>query len=236
VKSSNLSLAQIINRAVDVRLADLHTAMPARVLRYDAELQQVDVQPLIKVVYENEDGEQVSEALPVIVNVPVMFPSAGGFHITFPVKAGDEDGDTVCVLCSEASLDKWLTQGGLVDPIDPRRHHLSDAVAVLGLRDFAHALSDVPVDAMSMGKQGGPVIHIDGTKVKIGSAEETELEPAGLGQSIQTALNNLANAIATHTHTVTVAVAGASGTGTTAPSGTTPVVPTVTSSMVQVKK
>src|SRR5688572_20732449 len=107
MKIRQLTLAQVISRAIDVRLTDMHTNFPARVVRYDADSQQVDVQPLVQAVFEDEAGERRSEPLPIITSVPVVFPGAGGYRITFPIKAGDQDGDTVLIVCSEASLDVW---------------------------------------------------------------------------------------------------------------------------------
>jgi hypothetical protein len=55
-----------------------------------------------------------------------------------------------------------------VDPVSTRRHHLSDAVACLGLYDSQHALGTTPpANALSLGADGGPELQIDGTNVNV---------------------------------------------------------------------
>jgi hypothetical protein len=70
------------------------------------------------------------ESLPVITDVPVVFPGAGDYSVTFPIAKGD----TVLLIFAEGSLDQWLTKGGEVDPQDDRRFSLTDAIAIPSLR------------------------------------------------------------------------------------------------------
>lgn len=226
--TQDYTLAGVITHAVDRRLANVHTCIPAKVTRYDETLQQVDAQPLVKAVYRNEQGEQLVESLPLVVNVPVMFPGAGKYRITFPVEVDT----TVLLLFTEASLDKWLAQGGEVDPLDGRRFHLSDGIALLGLHDFAHALASAPLDRMTIGDDTGLQIHIDGSKVKLGSNVTAELEPVALGLAVETALTSIRTFINTHTHSGVTTGAGASG----PPAAPLAALPDVKSTSVDVKK
>lgn len=123
------SMAEVIKQAIETRLSDLHTALPGTITRYDSAKQQCDVQPNIKRKYVT--GQLVD--IPVIPNVPVVFQRSEKAFISFPLKAGDQ----VLLVFSERSLDRWLVSGGQVDPADPRKHHLTDAVAVPGLYPFS---------------------------------------------------------------------------------------------------
>lgn len=166
--SSTPSLLEVLRAVVEARLADVRVSMPARVVSYDATRQAVSVKPIIRQGRIDSTGERVADSLPVIENVPVVFPGAGGFRVTFPVAAGD----TVLLVFSEQSLDKWLALGGRdTDPLDDRRHDLTDAVAVPGLRSFADALDSAPTDSMSIGKDGGPTIEITDSEIKAGGTE-----------------------------------------------------------------
>jgi hypothetical protein len=122
------------------------------------------VQPLIE---SRNSADETSTKLPVIRNVPVKFPRAGKFRITFPV----DKGDTVHLEFCERSIATWLASGapsGSVDPGDIRRFALSDAVACLGLYDSKHALQNQPPSgAMSIGEDGGCEIKIDGNDVTV---------------------------------------------------------------------
>jgi len=77
--------------------------------------------------------------LPLLVDVPVVFPRGGGVTLTFPVKAGDE-----CQLIfNDRCIDFWWQSGGVQLPVDPRQHDLSDAVAIVGLQSQAKKISNI---------------------------------------------------------------------------------------------
>lgn len=178
-----LSLAELLQKAIASRLLDVHTAIPGRVQSYDASTQTADVQPLIKAKHRGEDSSLVTESLPVIPHVPVVFPGAGGMRITFPMQRGD----TVLLVFSEASLDIWQNQGGgPVDPLDVRRFHLSDAIAIPGLHD----------DKTPWG-------HADAGVVTIGSDSAANSDFAALAAKCDERFQHLENALNTHQHVET---------------------------------
>jgi len=130
-------LARVISDAVRYHLGEVNTAIPARILKYDPTKQEAEVQPLIKRRYK--DGVAVSRA--PITGVPVVFPAAGGGIITFPVQVGD----TVLLIFSQRSIDRWVrSEGGEVDPLDNRKHDISDAMAIPGLFTLNQALQSDP--------------------------------------------------------------------------------------------
>mgnify|MGYP000154890473 FL=1 len=224
----NTTLQDLLARFRESMVADLHTALPGKIVKYDESTQKADVQPLIKERYTDESGAQQSRELPVIPSVPVQFPGAGGYRITFPVAVGD----TGLIMFAEASLDKWLVSGGTVDPADERRHDLTDAVFLPGLRDFGHALTSAPTDRATFGKDDGLQIHVDGSKIRIGSNSPIELEKAVCGDTLWnylTALSGLVVWLASHTHPTP---AGASSAPTNPPPSPTD----FRSTSVEVKK
>lgn len=137
---STPTLASALKEIIKAQVVDVHVSMPAKVISYNSNQQSVNVQPLLRKAFLDEAGERQIESLPVIGDVPVVFPGSGGTRIIFPISAGD----TVLLIFSEASLDKWLVRGGEVDPEDDRHHALSDAVAIPGLQDFAHVSTASP--------------------------------------------------------------------------------------------
>lgn len=226
----NTTLQDLLARFRESMVADLHTALPGKIVKYDESTQKADVQPLIKERYTDESGAQQSRELPVIPSVPVQFPGAGGYRITFPVAVGD----TGLIMFAEASLDKWLVSGGTVDPAEERRHDLTDAIFLPGLRDFGHALTSAPTDRATFGKDDGLQIHVDGSKIRIGTTTAVQLEKHPNGETLKSILDTLIAWANTHTHPTP---AGASSAPTVPPF---PLDPTPTSGLlsqsVEVKK
>jgi len=118
--------AEIIEGAINSKLLQLHTAIPAQVVSYNALLQVADLKVVVNSPLEVADGSTVHEELPVIPNVKVAWPRAGGFTFHFPLAPGDY---VLLVFC-EASIADWREKGVAGDVSDLRRHDLSHGVAV----------------------------------------------------------------------------------------------------------
>lgn len=186
---SGMGLAELIRKALDVRLAQLRVAIPARVESYDAATQTADVKPLIKDKLIVEDGE-ILESLPVIPAVPVAFPRGGGFFISFPIAAGDTGRIVVC----DRSIDQWIKRGGEVDPLDLRMHSWAGAVFEPDLADSLHALADADAAMMVLGKDGGPQIRISADAIAMGAVADA-VEALAVASKVATQLTNLKTAI-----------------------------------------
>lgn len=144
------TLAELLNHLKDRGAADIRVALPGRIESFDADSKLADVQPLLSERWEVENGIE-SVQLPVIPSVPVIFPGSGPWRIQFPVKKGDE----VLLVFGDRSLDVWQSQGGVTDPDDQRRHHLTDAVAILGLASSKNRTADaIADDVITIGKDG----------------------------------------------------------------------------------
>lgn len=224
-------MADIIRQAIEDRLAEVHVMLPGRIDAYDADLQKADVEPLIKRLQETVDGE-LSEDLPVIPGVPVVFPRAGGFKITMPVAKGDR---CVLVFC-ERSIETYQTGQGrrgddttLINQTDPgtfEMHNLSDPVCLLGWYNDAEALSPAPdANDMVIGEHGGPVIHIGGDQVNLYQKSGSGHDFVALAQkvldefgAVKTDIQNVVTAFNGHTHLLPTSIP-------TTPPGTAPTPP-----------
>jgi hypothetical protein len=91
--------------------------------------QFVDVKPALSRVLET--GQVISNDEITIYDVPVIWPSAGGGLLSFPIKVGD----TVWLSFSQRNLEDWLYSDGTqeVIPGDSRHFSMTDAVAEPGL-------------------------------------------------------------------------------------------------------
>lgn len=137
---SNISeggLAGVIQQGVKNYMKDVHTCLPGKIVTFDGATQLAEVQLLITRAFTN--GK--IEPLPLLLNVPVWFPRAGGFNITFPVKKDDQ----CLVLFGERALDRWITEGDIQPPQDMRMHSLSDAICLVGMSSEPQAIPNFDV-------------------------------------------------------------------------------------------
>ena len=149
---------------IDDALLRVQTSMPGRVQSYDPATQTADVVPLLRVQVPQGDGSNAFEALPVVPHVPVKFPRGGGFAVTFPMAPGDF---VLLVACS-GDLGTWFAgDGSVTTPVDLRRHHLGNVVAIPGLfpraRALAHPSSNLCLGLDSADASGTLEIASDGT-------------------------------------------------------------------------
>ncbi len=107
----------------------LWTAMPGIVTKVNLSAVTCEVQPAIQGTTEDEQGVVRNVNYPLLVDVPIVFPSAGGFLLTLPIAVGDE----VLVVFASRCIDAWWQSGGSVNrPMEARMHDLSDGFALPG--------------------------------------------------------------------------------------------------------
>lgn len=150
------TLASNIKQGIESRLKELHTSMPGIVESFDAENQLVTVQPAIRRIFITRDGDKeilVPSDLPILINVPVIFPRGGGFSLTFPVKKGDECLLTFC----ERSIDNWHETGKIKVPGAKRFHSLSDATAFVGISSLPNKIPNYDETNVQIKKDDGTV-------------------------------------------------------------------------------
>ncbi|EKI2321463.1 phage baseplate protein [Klebsiella pneumoniae] len=128
----------------DARLAQaimsaMRVSMPGIIQSFDPDAVTAVVQPAIKGVEQDESGADVSVNIPLLVDVPVVFPRGGGCTLTFPVKAGDE----CLVIFADRCIDFWWQSGGIQEPVDERMHDLSDAFCIVGPQSQAKKIGGI---------------------------------------------------------------------------------------------
>lgn len=148
------NLSQVITKGIDNRLKEVHTGMPGIIESFDPNNQTASVQPAIRRIFitRESDREILTPAdLPLLINVPVYFPRAGGYSMTMPVRVDDE-----CWLSfSERSIDNWYNTGGVSNPSSRRFHSLSDAIAMVGLSSEPNSIQDYDNDNLQIRKDDG---------------------------------------------------------------------------------
>jgi phage gp45-like len=103
--------------------------MPGVIESYEFKEQRASIKIAIKQLYNTDTYVDY----PILSGVPVIFPRSGGASITMPVNRGD----SCLVMFLDTDLRAWLLGGDNLKPRTTRSHHLSDAVAIMGLSPFS---------------------------------------------------------------------------------------------------
>lgn len=111
------TLEQVIDDAMTRRLASVWTALPGTVVAWSTS-GTATVQPFPAV---EQDGE--IQTMPTLSNIPVAYPAGSGGSLTYPLRSGD----VVLIIFSTAPLAAYRETGSTGDPMETRRHDLSDA-------------------------------------------------------------------------------------------------------------
>jgi hypothetical protein len=126
-------------------------------------------------------GVRTLAEYPLLLQVPVQFPSGGGYTLTFPVAAGDE----CMVLFNDRELDNWFTSGPGLAPAVGRLHDLSDGIAIVGIRSKPRALEDISTTATQLrSDDGANFVEVNPQGVKVHANVVYEWDCHGFGQKI----------------------------------------------------
>lgn len=133
----------------------LRVACPGIIQTFDPNEQTVTVQPAIRERIRDPKTLTYSWVrLPLLVDVPIVLPRAGGFALTLPISPGDE-----CLLVfGDSAMDGWWANGGVQNTPggeELRRHDLSDAYAIVGLWSQPRTLSNYSTVAAQLRTDDG---------------------------------------------------------------------------------
>lgn len=157
-------LESVIQTAIDSALKEVHTCLPAVVVKVNHSEQLIDAQITIQ---RKMAGELVN--LPLLVNVPIRYWRSKTFSITFPIEVNDH----VMIIFSERSIDTWLTEGGIQNPFDFRKFSLSDAFAIPAMYPQTDVIPNFDPTNLEIKTNSGD------TKIIIKAAEGAEIITTG---------------------------------------------------------
>ena len=135
-----------LRMAIDGAMSQMQTAMPATVTAVNIAAQTVSCQPSIKGTQTAKDGSTSQVSLPMLVDVPICWPKAGGFAVTLPVEIGDE----VLVVFASRCIDGWWQSGGEQKAVEDRMHDLSDGFAIFAPTSQSKKLANVQTDGIEI--------------------------------------------------------------------------------------
>lgn len=150
-KTRSGALAEVLASERKVLSEQMRVAMPGIIQSFDPDAVTAVVQPAIRYIERDNDGNTSTQDYPLLVDVPVIFPRGGGCTLTFPVKEGDE----CLVIFADRCIDFWWQSGGIQEPVDGRMHDLSDAFAIVGPQSQAKKISGISTSAVELRSDDG---------------------------------------------------------------------------------
>lgn len=127
---------------LDGRQSGIWTAMPVIVTSVNYAAMTVECRIAIQGIVVNSDGSETPKTITPCVDVPIVFPSAGGFTLTLPVAPGDEG----LGIFSSRCIDSWWQNGAAEDsqpPMESRMHDLSDCFFIPGPKSQPNVISNI---------------------------------------------------------------------------------------------
>ena len=128
--ADTIYLEPILRNFFSNKMSEMNYCLPARIENVqNLKEGRVDVKPL----YIPRYIDNTYSELPVIKNVPIVFPSSNKSGTVFPV----EQGDTVLLIFAQCNIDNF--KGGSVEPystVFDRKFDINDAIALVGFSPF----------------------------------------------------------------------------------------------------
>lgn len=207
------NISDVIKAYIQDALSNVWTAAQGVVQSYSEESQRASVSLIQLQPRQGEDAEEI----PLLGNVPVMWPRGKNWSMTGPLAPGD----SVLVWMLVHSIDNWLKDGVTGrEPKRKRRFQVSSAICFPGVSPDTDLLTQDATDPNAL------VFRAPMTIIRETAGNEAFV---ALAQLVLDRLDEIATDFGNHGHQTT-AVAG-SVTSTPAVSGTPPIAPAVPISM-----
>lgn len=148
--ANNQSLASLLELQ---RLNTLNTTnchQVGEIVSFNPSTQTAEVQIKMSYVVNGEIKQY-----PVLLDCPCVVLGGGDGRITFPIAPGD----SCLVLFNDKDMDNWYASGQTMLPNTERMHSISDAIALVGIRNKQNQITDYFADGVEL-KHGNSTIKL----------------------------------------------------------------------------
>jgi hypothetical protein len=154
---------EIQKKALDQHAFDMRVSEPGIIQSFSpGPPATCTVQPAIRERL-NINGNISHVQLPILINVPVIYPGGGGYAITWPLNVGDEG----IIVYQDKCYDAFWQSGGIQNQVEKRRHDLSDAVFYPCRISIPNSLTGVTNTFQIRNAAGAAIIEMNGTTINI---------------------------------------------------------------------
>ena len=150
---------------------EIRVAIPASIVSVNYKEMTCTCQPLIRENLQSTNGVTKQVQLPMLVDVPIVYPSSSGFQITFPLSVGDEG----LVVFADMCIDAWWQSGGVQNQFEERRHDLSDGFFIPAMMSQK---KKVYVNGVTITSKPAGKTNIDGVNIVALKKQVDELQEA----------------------------------------------------------
>lgn len=151
----------LLNRIMEAAIREVRVALPGIVESFDPSSQTGRIRISVKerIII---NGEESWENIPLLVDVPLALPRAGGHTIAIAINPGDECWVWFADYCYDAA---WQSGGANHVQADRRRHDLSDSFFMPSLFSQAKKIPNYPTEGIQLRDASG------GTKIEVISGQ-----------------------------------------------------------------
>lgn len=188
-------------------LKDINCVQVGEIQGFNSANQTATVKLTLKTIIRVElDGTKVVKEKPVLAEVPVVILSGGNSYLTLPITTGD----TCLVLFNDRDFDEWVLAGGIQIPSTNRTHDLSDAIAIVGIRNLQNVIDDYEANKVKLKYNDDNFITIEAGQIISNTPLTKMTVDANVGNNLNVGNEIIAGTVV-KTPALQVGVVGGSG-------------------------
>ena len=161
---------------IEAERSNIWTCFPGKVVSFNVVKNTCFIQPMFLGVATALDGSATNISMPILPDCPIVFPSAGGYHLTFPIAVGDE----VLVHVSSRNIDPWFGSGTAAPSNEFRMHDLSDCFCTPGIKSIPTAITNISTTSVQLrNAAGNAYVEIAGQVINIVTPAAVNINATG---------------------------------------------------------
>jgi len=180
-----MSFTEYIEDVIDLKMSEVQLGMIGKIEKFDASKMRADVKPLLKI--KNALEEEIE--LPILIDLPVLFHTGGGFFI----KPNYSNGDLVWIGFATHDIEDALNNYSR--SASAKMFELHNACVLGGIKKNNAVMPDLLTeDGLTIGHEDGYGIICKDDVIEIGDFGGSN-EPAILGDTFTDALNTFLTSV-----------------------------------------
>lgn len=136
--NANKSLGQVLEKLTNAIKVSMNCIKIGEIVSFD----KTDQTATVRILHIDDENYNIyakkTTDYPLIGKVPVVILGGGGTYISHPIAPGDQ----CLLLFCDYMIDAWWVSGKAESSIVPRKHDISDPIALVGLNPSPKAIQE----------------------------------------------------------------------------------------------